>query len=137
MSKRRALSSFFVSGLLWAATARADFKLRDGSAVPTAGNVATPAPVSREDIRSPATTPTAEPQQRVVIARGFGHRVPLAFAVRQIVPPNIAVDYANDVDRTAPVNWAGGGAWNRVLARSVAPLGLHITLGAREVTIFR
>lgn len=66
---------------------------------------------------------------------GFGHHVPLDFAVRQIVPPHVKVTSAPDVDLSRQVNWAGGDTWNRVLASTVAPLGYAIDVGHNSVRI--
>lgn len=66
---------------------------------------------------------------------GFGQRVPLDFAVRQIVPPHVKVTFAPDVDLSRQVNWAGGDTWNRVLASTVYPLGYAIDVGHNSVRI--
>jgi len=71
------------------------------------------------------------------IASGFGRHVPLSFAVRQIVPSNLHVTYANGIDSSTTVDWTGGQAWNAVLTRAVAPLGLHVQVSPPTVTISR
>ena len=79
----------------------------------------------------------APSQSGVPVASGFGRHVPLSFAVRQIVPPNLHVIYANGIDPGAMVDWTGGQAWNAVLTRAVAPLGLRVQVSPAAVTISR
>ncbi len=79
----------------------------------------------------------APPQSGVPVASGFGRHVPLSFAVRQIVPPNLHVIYANGIDSGVMVDWTGGQAWNAVLTRAVAPLGLRVQVSPATVTISR
>ena len=66
---------------------------------------------------------------------GFGDRVPLSFAVRQIVPANFQVAYADDVQKDAPVDWKGGEPWRATLADAVRPLGLVVAVRGPKVTI--
>ena len=84
--------------------------------------------------------PTRRPLKRHVPApepavSGFGDQVPLTFAIRQIVPPNFQVAYADDVQKDAPVNWKGGEPWRATLANAVRPLGLVVTVNGPKVTI--
>ena len=66
---------------------------------------------------------------------GFGDRVPLTFAVRQIVPAHFQVAYADAVQKDAPVDWKGGEPWRATLADAVRPLGLVVTVSGPKVTI--
>jgi hypothetical protein len=66
---------------------------------------------------------------------GFGDRVPLTFAVRQIVPAHFQVAYADAVHKDAPVDWNGGEPWRATLADAVRPLGLIVTVSGPKVTI--
>ena len=67
--------------------------------------------------------------------QGFGHQIPLTFAVRQIVPAHFQVAYADAVHKDAPVDWKGGDSWRATLANAVRPLGLVITVNGPKVTI--
>jgi hypothetical protein len=67
--------------------------------------------------------------------QGFGHQIPLTFAVRQIVPAHFQVAYADAVHKDAPVDWKGGDSWRETLADAVRPLGLVITVSGPKVTI--
>lgn len=75
--------------------------------------------------------------RRVPVARGFGHHVPLSFAVRQIVPGRLHVAYANHVDSSTLVNWTGGQPWNVVLVHALQPVGLRVWVSATTVHIYK
>src|SRR5262249_9766136 len=81
------------------------------------------APVAAGEDRATVASPR---RPTIPIARGFGERVPPAFAVRQIVPGGIRLTLADGVDPDAPVDWRGGRAWDRTLAEAAAPLGLRL-----------
>ena len=66
---------------------------------------------------------------------GFGDRVPLTFAVRQIVPAHFQVAFADAVQKDAAVDWKGGEPWRATLADAVRPLGLVVTVSGPKVTI--
>ncbi|WP_249200532.1 hypothetical protein [Gluconobacter sp. Dm-44] len=68
---------------------------------------------------------------------GYGHQVPLSFAVRQIVPLRVRVTYGAGVDPGEVVDWRGGREWNKVLATTVSPLGERIEVGRVHVTILK
>ena len=59
----------------------------------------------------------------------------MTFAVRQIVPANFQVAYADAVQKDAPVDWKGGEPWRATLANAVRPLGLVVTVSGPKVTI--
>ena len=103
--------------LLATAQARADFVMSAPSP-PEAPSAAVGQPSARPNHLPVRTHGPA-------VAQGFGRRVPLAFAVRQIVPPSVRVTYGPDVDTSAPVDWTGGAPWDQVLRAAVEPLGLR------------
>ena len=104
-------------------TARADFVIT--SMPPTPGRIVQTIPDNSPD---PAST-------RFKPAYGFGNRIPLSFAVRQIVPAAVKVTYGPGADSNALVNWKGGQAWNRVLLDAVKPLGLRLVMTHMAVEI--
>jgi hypothetical protein len=67
--------------------------------------------------------------------QGFGHQIPLTFAVRQIVPAHFQVAFADAVQKDTPVDWKGGDSWRATLANAVRPLGLVVTVNGPRVTI--
>jgi hypothetical protein len=113
------------------APARAEFLMLstpDASAPPESE---TPAPHPKLKRRPPKPHVSA-PEPAL---SGFGDQVPLTFAVRQIVPANFQVAYADAVQKEAPVNWKGGEPWRATLADAVRPLGLVVTVSGPKVTI--
>jgi len=74
---------------------------------------------------------------RFKTARGFGDAVPMAFAVRQIVPAGVRVRYGAGIDPEVLVSWKGGRPWNQALAAAVHPLRLRIVTGVDNVLITR
>lgn len=119
--------------LLGAGSAHADFTLQQA-----AGAAAlTPAPTDAQQVEAQEPERTNAATPRFKTAEGFGRDVPLAVAVKQIVPPGVAVQYGAGVNKAAIVTWNGGRPWNRALASAVRPLGLRMTTGATTVTISR
>src|ERR1700758_4642011 len=108
-----------------AATARADFVITSTPPVQTA-----PPIVQTIPDKSPESAST-----RFKLAYGFGNRIPLSFAVRQIVPPAVQVTYGPGADPNALVDWRGGQGWNRVLLDAVKPLGLRLVMTHMAVEI--
>jgi len=107
------------------ATARADFIITSMPPVPGSPPIVQTNPDNSPD---PAST-------RFKLAYGFGGRIPLSFAVRQIVPPAVKVTYGSGADPTALVDWKGGQSWNRVLLEAVKPLGLRLVMTHMAVEI--
>lgn len=83
----------------------------------------------------PAATSTLPERLRFSTAYGFGHRVPLSFAVRQIVPKVVKVRYGPGADPASLVDWKGGWPWNQVLLAAVKPLGLRLVTMYQAVEI--
>jgi len=92
-----------------------------------------PRPASRPAL---ANHPQAASEKaRAVVASGFGHEVPLRFAVRQLLPKNWRVRYGQGVDPDRLVNWEGGRPWDFVLRDAVKPLGLQAAAAPGEACI--
>jgi hypothetical protein len=72
---------------------------------------------------------------RPLLARGFGRHVPLGFAIKQIVPTTLHVQYSESVDQDVRVSWIGGLPWRKVLQNTVAPLGIHAAQSGHTVRI--
>jgi hypothetical protein len=136
---------YLVSALLLvsfaAPAARADFVVtapRPSAPAPASAPDTAPAP-GPSDASQPAdaaeTSPAPSLQPRFRLAQGFGHQIPLSFAVRQLVPPAVRVIYGPGADPDALVDWKGGQGWNQVLFRAVHPLGLHLVMTYMAVQI--
>jgi len=107
--------------------ARAEFSLQ-----------ATPSsPLPRPAGRPPLANHPQEPSERTrtVVASGFGHEVPLRFAVRQLLPKNWRVRYSQGVNPDRLVSWEGGRPWEFVLRDAVKPLGLQASAAPGEVNV--
>lgn len=133
----------FVTGLALGGgltSARADFVVRDAPAP-----AAAPAPVAMAPIVDPGDRQASQdsgqshPASPVHwrMAYGFGDRVPLGFACRQIVPAAVRVTYGPGARPDMLVNWKGGNTWNHVLYDAVAPLGLRLVMTHMAVEIRR
>jgi hypothetical protein len=110
-----------------------DFKLDGPSSAPVAVSVqSAPAPDVAE--AAPALSPRLL-RPRVVLASGFGHDVPLGFAVRQVVPHHWHIQYGSTVDPQIKVSWQGGKPWGQVLRTFLAPLGLRMKPSGRTLWI--
>ena len=128
---RTPLPLLLLAPLLVCAPAQAELLMLsppDASAAPDSDTHAPHAKTKRRPPKQHVSAP--EPA-----ASGFGDQVPLSFAVRQIVPPNFQVAYADTVQKDAPVNWKGGEPWRVTLASAVRPLGLIVTVNGPKVTI--
>ena len=114
--------SIVVAAIAFSAAAQADFVIIG------------PRPATPPSARTwaPANHP-APPHFK--IATGFGDRIPLSFAVRQIVPSDVRVTYGPGADPNAHVNWKGGEGWNRVLLAAVKPLSLRLVMTNLAVEI--
>ena len=121
---------------LAAAPARADFQLAPTrqAAVPVVPTGPGPLDLLPE---SPAPARRTAAPLVLPVAHGFGRRVPLAFAARQIVPAKVKVTFGAGVDPETPVDWTGGRPWDRALRAAVKPLGLRVVVGWMTVSIVR
>src|SRR4051812_21270301 len=70
--------------------------------------------------------PVRRPPAPKPIAEGFGRDVPLAFAVKQILPDGVEPQIAQSVNPDARVNWTGGRPWDVVLSEAARPLGIKL-----------
>ena len=68
-------------------------------------------------------------------AVGFARDVPLALALRQIVPPEFAFSFGPDINLGSSVSWDGGRPWNEVVISMVGPLGYYVHINNRRVLI--
>lgn len=112
--------------------ARAEFLLggqaNAGSGIPLAATLPPIAEPSAAPVRRPVAVP---------VAKGFGEQVSLRFAARQIVPSEVALAIADNVDATTNVNWQGDRPWNRVLQDVLKPLDLRLTISGKTALISR
>ena len=126
--------------LATASVARADFVITGMKTIQVAPRQAAsggqdPAASSPGEDGQNAGASQTQPKPRFKMADGFGDRVPLSFACRQIIPPAVKVTLGPGADPKALVDWKGGDTWNHVLRDAVKPLGLHLVMTTRAVEI--
>lgn len=103
----------------------------------------TAAPVMAEEAAPEAPAPVMEmpaadtPAAPVVYAtvEGFGSDVPLALALRDIVPEGFAYSFGLGVNPGSPVSWNGGKPWPEIIDEMIAPLGLRTQITGQVVMI--
>jgi hypothetical protein len=113
--------------------ARADFVVK--SAAPA---VAASQPVSMAPIIDPQDLPSKPkpmPAWHWKVAKGFGNKVPLGFACRQIVPATVRVTFGPGATPAMLVSWKGGKGWNEVLREAVKPIGLRLVMTHMAVEV--
>ena len=87
---------------------------------------AQPAPTVPDLMPEAATAPTLQ---------GFASDVPLALALRQVVPPMYKFAYGPNVDLGERVNWQGGKPWNQVLQDMAARNNLAAQIDEARKTV--
>lgn len=101
-----------------------------------ADGAAAPAPAAEAEVAASvaaASAPAAEPAAPVV--QGFGTRVPLVIALRQILPSGYSFAHGDGVDLGASVDWKGGKPWNDVLNDTLSAAGLKASVTGETVFI--
>jgi hypothetical protein len=68
------------------------------------------------------------PKQAYATAYGFAKDMPLALALRQIVPASYAFSFETDVNIGTRVSWQGGEPWNTVLKTALGQQNLSATV---------
>jgi len=121
--------------------ARADFAMLPPESVTSERSTSLGSPSAAESTTHKPVNPIKKRRTshsaKAIEARGFGKKVPLAFAVRQIVPAPVKVSFGPGTDTAALVDWQGGRQWPAVLREAVRPLGLRVTVRKNAVSITR
>ena len=132
----------------------------DGPLLPMPGEAAPVEPVSEMDImgdtKMPPVTqrnesfgaealpvphqasPTQSPislQASLPNVEGFGKDIPLAVALRQVVPPAYMLSFASGLDQGKPVSWNGGRPWNDVVTDMLSERKLHATMQGNTLMV--
>ncbi len=94
-----------------------------------------PLPHLQTKAQPPAPMAPAMPAQNFAVIEGFGKDMPLALAMRQIVPANYAFSFAQGVNPGQRISWSGGAPWNIVLQKSVESSGLDAQITDQTVVI--
>lgn len=88
------------------------------------------------EVAIPNAAPIERPEEDIYWAKkenfdvieGFGNDMPLALALRQIVPARYAFNFGEGVNAGTKVSWEGGKPWNDVLDAALAPIGVDFTV---------
>ena len=128
---RRATVTLFIMCLA-AGPAKAEFVMLSAPDARATHDPAAPDAAHAASKRRPTRHNVSRPEPAL---SGFGDRVPLSFAVRQIVPAGFEVAFAEAVDQDSPVDWKGGRPWRATLADALRPLGLVVSVAGSKVTI--
>lgn len=86
-----------------------------------------PVDVKTEVSAAPALAPVIE---------GFGKDIPLAIALRDIVPSNYAYVFSPRDIAGTKISWRGGKPWLEVLQNALSQQNLEATINGNNVTIF-
>ncbi len=68
-------------------------------------------------------------------AVGFATDIPLALALRQIVPADYSYAFGEGVNPGLRVSWNGGKPWNEVVSDMISPLGYSVLIQNKSVRI--
>ena len=69
------------------------------------------------------------------IVEGFGSDIPLAIALRQVVPAQYAFSFDKGVNLGALVSWEGGKPWDQILNNMIKPLNVKAVITKKAVHI--
>lgn len=105
---------------------------------PISAPVAAPevkAPLKPVAAPAPVSAPVSGPEGAGEVIQGFGKDIPLALALRDIVPSSYAYSFADPSAAGRSVSWRGGKPWQTVLNDALAPLGMTARVEGKAVMI--
>ena len=111
----------------------------DKPASAVATPVVAPAPIV-ETILEPAPAPAPAAPAPVVIAddkvvEGFGSGIPMAMALRQIVPPQYRFSFGPGIDPGQRVSWQGGRKWSEIVSDMAQKQNLETEIAGNVIAI--
>ncbi len=86
-------------------------------------------------VAAPVEQATLTMSSQYADAVGFGSDIPLALALRQIVPPDYAYAFDPAVDQGARITWNGGKPWDLVLNDALQPHGFAAVVTDKTVRV--
>lgn len=104
---------------------------------------AAPAAPSRTSVQDASSAPIVrdgvalsaqDDIKRVLPSSDFGSNIPLSFAIRQVLPPDMMVHYGPGVDSTKLVSWKGGRTVQAILDGLSGDNGLKYLVEGQLVT---
>lgn len=103
--------------------------------VPVAPSTPAPAAVVAPAPEMPAMDMTSPASAAEPVLEGFGKEIPLALALRDIVPPQYAYSFVDTAYAGLIVSWKGGKPWLDVLNEALAQHRLAAAISGRAVVI--
>lgn len=96
-----------------------------------------------DEITETENTNTTEAQDKILwnetetfdVLEGFGSEMPLALALRQIVPAQYAFSFGKNVNPGTAISWTGGQPWNSVLEDALTPLNITFDLKGKKLLL--
>ncbi len=85
-------------------------------------------PLEEAKIETPTENIFWAAEEKFDAIEGFGNDLPLALALRQIVPARYAFSFGEGVNAGTKVSWEGGRPWNEALEAAIAPIGIDFTI---------
>jgi hypothetical protein len=107
----------------------------DDTAMKIAAPLKAPSPIIETVLETPAPATMAPADDKVI--EGFGSGIPLAIALRQVVPPQYRYSFGPGVDAGQRVSWQGGKPWSQVVADMAAKQGMQTEIAGNVVAIRR
>lgn len=97
-----------------------------------------------DEITETENTNTIEAQDKILwnetetfdVLEGFGSEMPLALALRQIVPAQYAFSFGKNVNPGMAISWTGGQPWNSVLEDALTPLNITFDLKGKKILLY-
>lgn len=98
----------------------------------------TPAPSEQQLFETKMEVAPPPPAEAIQFteAVGFAKDVPLALALRQVVPADYAFSFGPGVNPGLRTSWNGGQPWNFVVGEMVTDLGYSVVIQHKSVRIF-
>lgn len=85
---------------------------------------------------APAAPPAASFGKDKAV-QGFANNVPLAVALRQVLPADISFSVGKNVDLSTLVSWRGGESWRQTVNNMLQPAGLSMREQGQSITVVR
>ncbi|MBL4589059.1 MAG: TcpQ domain-containing protein [Alphaproteobacteria bacterium] len=126
------MSGQAVAGFDWQPSVRPSVQTQEVESEPVAEVVMSPIDAEVK-VETLAPAPASMPPRSVI--QGFGHDVPLSYALTSIVPSYYGYAFGKDVDPALPISWKGGKAWDEVLAEALRDQELFAHIDAHKISI--
>lgn len=110
------------------------------SAATSPSKALAPEPILQSSESSPllsAPTDSSSPKSGEKVVSGFANKVPLAVALRQLLPSDYGFSVDNDVSLSTQVSWRGGRAWKEVMTDMLQDAGLGMKENGQMIRITR